>query len=59
MANRRTNLSDRVQHFLKQYGRRKDSRQSNDRRHDRKVEAMVKRMDPAELDRLIRQEDDP
>jgi len=44
--------------FLRQYGRRGASpSDANDRNYDRTIEKMVKRMDPVELDRILRGEE--
>ncbi len=48
---------------MDQYGRKKrpGSGEPNDRKYDRKIESTVKRMDPQELDELLRgdEPDDP
>ena len=47
--------------FMQQYERKKRPGQGepNDRKYDRKLEDAVKRMDPEELDALLRGETDP
>ena len=55
MAKGRKELESEVAAFLRKYARKAQrGREPNDRRFDRKVEQMVKRMKPADLDRLIR-----
>jgi hypothetical protein len=45
--------------FLKQYARKAQSGwDPNDRSYDRRIEARIKRMQPTEFDRLVRDEDD-
>lgn len=54
----RKQLGNRIALFLRQYARKSDARSDpNDRRYDRKIEEIIKRMNPQELDRLIRSED--
>jgi uncharacterized protein (TIGR02996 family) len=50
----RQSMEARVTVFVRKYG----SRRGNDRDYDRKVEEQVKRMNPEDLDRLLRGEDD-
>ena len=41
--------------FMRQYGRRRQKGvEPNDRRYDRDLEVSVKRLDPGELDELLR-----
>jgi hypothetical protein len=49
-------LAEDIAIFVRQYGRKKRARgyDQNDRHYDRKVEKLVKRMDPVELDTLLR-----
>ena len=55
MAKRRKALESEVAAFLRKYARKAQKRREpNDRRFDQKVEQMVKRMKPEDLDRLIR-----
>jgi hypothetical protein len=59
MAKRAKKLEERVAKFLRQYGRKAPKRgEPNDRRFDPKVQAMIRRMKPAELDRLLRDIDE-
>ncbi len=54
-------LEARIGVFLGEYGRpsrRRNGGDPNDRGYDRELEQQIKRMDPVELDRLIRGEDD-
>jgi hypothetical protein len=45
--------------FARQYGRKAQKRtEPNDRRYDREVESAIKRMDPATLDRLLRDDEE-
>ena len=59
VSRRQKRLGVEVFQFLDQYGRKKrpGSGEPNDRKYDRKIENTVKRMDPQELDELLR--DDP
>ena len=59
MSKRGRKLKADLGKFLQQYGRRGASPQdANDRHYDRKIEEMIKRMDPVELDRILRDEAD-
>jgi len=42
---------------MRGYGRRGPAFDPNDRQYDRKVERTVKRMDPRELDAIIREDE--
>jgi hypothetical protein len=45
--------------FTVKYGRKAQKGvEPNDRRHDEDAERLVKRMDPAELDKLLRDDED-
>ena len=45
--------------FTQQYARKAQKRtEPNDRRYDREIEQTVKRMDPAALDRLLRDDEE-
>lgn len=45
--------------FARQYGRKAQKRsEPNDRRHDREVESAIRRMNPATLDRLLRDDEE-
>ena len=49
-------LANRVAVFLRQYARRENpGGDPNDRRYDREIEKLVKRLKPEELDRLLRE----
>ena len=56
MANRdKKQLSNRIAKFLRQYARKSDARNDpNDRRYDREIEYIIKKMSDEELDRLMR-----
>jgi hypothetical protein len=59
MSRTRRRLASDVEQFIQQYGRRKPKRgEPNDRRYDRRVEHLVKPMDPRDLDALMHGEDD-
>jgi len=62
MSNRGKKLQKELGAFLKQYARKAYRNiDPNDRRYDRKIERLVKRLRPEELDRLLRhglEEDD-
>ena len=59
VAKRKNELEAKVARFLQQYGRKAQKGQEpNDRRFDRKVQGMIKRMKPDELDRLLREADE-
>jgi hypothetical protein len=54
LKKREQDLQQHVSRFMKAYRRKKvRGFDPNDRGYDRKVEQLVKRMSPAELDRLI------
>jgi hypothetical protein len=54
MKKRRDDLQQHVDRFMKLYRRKKvRGLDPNDRQYDRKVEQLIKRMSPAELDRLL------
>jgi hypothetical protein len=61
MGKRRDKLRADLGHFFKGYGRtsRRHSLDPNDRQYDRKVEREIKRMDPVELDAILRGDDEP
>lgn len=57
MRKRRRDISTRIGEFLRRYGRKRPTQgDPNDRKHDRKLEAQLKRMSPEELDELLRDE---
>ena len=59
MSKKRDRLKANLGAFLRQYGRRGPSRiDANDRKYSRKIEEAVKRMDPIELDRILRGENE-
>jgi hypothetical protein len=60
MSRRQKRLAAELGQFMHQYERKKrpGKGEPNDRKYDRKVEDAVKRMDPEELDALLRGEDD-
>lgn len=54
MNRRQRRLEGQVGKFIQQYRRkRKNTPDPNDRGYDRGIEAIVKKMDPIELDRLL------
>jgi hypothetical protein len=60
MSKRRRRLVGELGRFIRQYGRKAQrGREPNDRRYDRGIERLAKRMDPAELDELLREDVDP
>lgn len=59
LSKRRKKLRDGLSNFLRNYGRRGASPSDpNDRHYDPKIEDQIKRMDPEELDRMMRDEDE-
>ena len=46
-------LQGEIGSFVRQYGRKKNQNDPNDRRYDREVERFVKQMPPEELDELM------
>lgn len=58
MSRRKQRLANDIDIFMREYSRPRNRYITNDRNYDRKVEGMVKRMDPTELDDLLRGEDD-
>ena len=62
MSKRKKKLQAEIGAFLKQYARKAHAgHDPNDRPYDRRIEAMVKRMKPEELDELMHgpDEDEP
>lgn len=58
MSQRKTRLEGRLGAFMRQYARKKQPGQEpNDRGYDRKLEREIRRMDPTELDALLRGEE--
>ncbi len=59
MSRRKQRLAAEVPTFMKRYTRKRPHRgEPNDRKYDRKVEELVKRMDPVELDALLHGDED-
>ena len=58
MSRPRHDLRNRIAVFLRQYGRGRGRHDPNDRPYNREIEKIVKKMDPLDLDRLIREEDE-
>ena len=59
MSKRGKKLRQEIRAFLQQYGRKtKGNFDPNDRRYDRKIEALIQRMKPEELDEIMRGEND-
>lgn len=58
MKKRGYKLSNEIGRFLQQYARKKRPGQSepNDREYSRRVEKLVKRLPPEELERLLNEE---
>jgi hypothetical protein len=61
MKKRGRDIEGKVGRFMQMYRRRKPGGRGepNDRQYDRKVEALVKRLPPEELDRLLNGEGAP
>ncbi len=61
MNQRKQRLENQIGAFVQQYGRKKGTggRDPNDRSYDRKIESLVARMDPEELDEILHGEADP
>ncbi len=52
-------LAEAAARYLRDVGRqRQKGQEPNDRKHDRRMERKLKRMDPEEVDRLFRGEND-
>jgi hypothetical protein len=59
LSKRGKKLRQEIRTFLQQYGRKANKNiDPNDRRYDRRIEALVKRMKPEELDRIMRGDDE-
>ena len=60
MSRREERLSTRLAAFLHEYGRtsRRSGLDPNDRHYDRVLEREIKRLDPSDLDPLMRDDDD-
>mgnify|MGYP001075531075 CR=1 FL=1 len=53
-SQRRQRLEGDIEVFIRQYARKRyPNMDPNDRRYDRKIERIVRRMDPEELDKLM------
>ncbi|HWI41386.1 MAG TPA: hypothetical protein VNX25_07850 [Verrucomicrobiae bacterium] len=53
-------LKSNIGQFMKEYGRKcQRGVEPNDRQYDRKVEKLIKQMDPAELNELLNDEVEP
>ena len=60
MTKRRDRLRAQLPAFLRTYGRKKrHGLDPNDRDYDRKLEEEIKRMNPRDLDELLRDDDPP
>jgi hypothetical protein len=58
MSQRKARLEGRLGSFMRQYARKKEHGQDpNDRKYDQKLKREIRRMNPAELDELLRGED--
>jgi hypothetical protein len=59
MPKRQDRLKKSLPAFLREYGRtsRRPGSDPNDRHYDRALEQEIKRMDPRDLDALLRDED--
>lgn len=58
MSKRGKKLRQEIRAFVQQYGRKSNPNiDPNDRRYDRKIEALVKRMRPEDLDALLNEPD--
>lgn len=60
MAVSRKKISRDIGLFLQQYGKKKEKNDNgpNDRKHDKKILKKLEKMDPVELDKLLRDEED-
>lgn len=59
MSKRKKKLQADIGAFLKQYARKAHAgHDPNDRHYDRRIEAMIKRMKPEELDELMHGSDE-
>jgi hypothetical protein len=60
MSKRRERLRTKLPEFMREYGRTSDRQgmDPNDRHYDHKLEQEIKRMDPRELDSLLRDDED-
>ena len=59
-TSKRLKLMGRLEAFLKKYARTSQRGwDPNDRTYDRKLEQRIQRMDPEDLDQLMRGEEDP
>jgi hypothetical protein len=59
LAERRALRAAELSVFVKQYGRRAQKHSDpNDRQYDREVEQEIRQMDPAEFDRLLREDEE-
>jgi len=59
MATRQREIEGKVAAFLRKYARKAPKQgEPNDRRFDRQVRQMIRRMKPEELDRLMRGSDE-
>jgi hypothetical protein len=59
LSKRGKKLRQEIRTFLQQYGRKANKNiDPNDRRYDRRIEALVKRMKPEELDEIMRGDDE-
>ena len=59
MSQRKQRLEAEIGVFIRQYARKHyPNHDPNDRRYDRRIEKIVRRMNPAELDELMRGADD-
>ena len=54
MKKKKEDLKQRIAGFMQQYQRKKHpSHDPNDRGYDRKIEKLIKKMDPKDLDELL------
>ena len=60
MGTRHEWLKKNLPAFLREYGRtsRRQGADPNDRHYDRKLEREIKRMDPRDLDTMLREDDE-
>jgi hypothetical protein len=58
MNRRKKKLQNEVATFIRQYQRKANANDPNDRHYSRRVEQIVKRMKPEELDELLHGDDD-
>jgi hypothetical protein len=56
MSHRKKKLAEAILIFMRQYGQKRRPGWLNDRHYSRQIEGIAPRMDPVELDALLRDE---